>query len=112
MLFLAPVVLAGLPVPALALASFGWTRRWRYAPFFLLLTLVGLVVMTVGLPDGTPLRRGVTFASYRVESIQFLRTPHKAGALPALGIACLGGAGLAALWTRVGAGVRAHPAAW
>ena len=112
MLFLAPVVLAGLLVPALALASFGWTRRWRYAPFFLLLTLVGLVVMTVGFPDGTPLRRGVTFAYYRVESIQFLRTTYKAGALPALGIACLGGAGLAAMWTRIGAGVRARPAAW
>ena len=112
MLFLAPVVLAGLLVPALALASFGWTRRWRYAPFFLLLTLVGLAVMAAGFPDGTPLRRGVTFAYYRVESIQFLRTTYKAGALPALGIACLGGAGLAALWARIGAGVRARPAAW
>ena len=89
-----------------------WTRRWRYAPFFLLLTLVGLVVMAAGFPDGTPLRRGVTFAYYRVETIQFLRTTYKAGALPALGIACLGGAALAALWTRVGAGVRARPAAW
>ena len=103
LLFLAPVVLAGLVVPALALAGFGWTRRWRYGPFFLLLTLVGLLVMTVGFPDGTPLRRGVTFAYYRVESIQFLRTTYKAGALPALGLAVLGGAAFAALWDRLGA---------
>ena len=68
--------------------------------------------MAAGFPDGTPLRRGVTFAYYRVETIQFLRTTYKAGALPALGIACLGGAGLGALWTRVGAGVRARPAVW
>ena len=105
MLFLAPVVVAGLLVPALSLAAFGWTRRWRYAPFFLLLTLVGLMVMTVGFPDGTPLRRGATFAYYQVQSIQFLRTTYKAGPLTALGLACLGGAGLAALWARVG-GVR------
>jgi len=102
LLFLAPVVLAGLVVPALALAGFGWTRRWRYGPFFLLLTLAGLLVMTAGFPDGTPLRRGVTFAYFRVESIQFLRTTYKAGALPALGLACLGGAAFAALWARLG----------
>ena len=86
--------------------------RWRRSagrgagatrPFFLLLTLVGLLVMTVGFPDGTPLRRGVTFAYYRVESIQFLRTTYKAGALPALGLAVLGGAAFAALWDRLGA---------
>src|SRR4051794_9364160 len=107
MLFLAPVVLASLMLPALALASFGWTRRWRYAPFFLLLTLAGLFVMAAGFPDGTPLRRGVTFEYYRVESIQFLRTTYKAGPLVALGLACLGGAGVAALWTRLGGARRA-----
>src|SRR3954454_7767499 len=120
MLFLLPVVVAGLLVPAFALATFGWTRRWRYAPFFLLLTLAGLVVMAAGFPDGTPLRRGVTFAYYRVDSIQFLRTTYKAGALVALGIACLGGAGLAALLARgrgravaaVAAGGVAALAAW
>src|SRR3954451_7179760 len=113
MLFLVPVVVAGLIVPALSLAAFGWTRRWRYGPFFLLLTLGGLLVMTAGFPDGTPLRRGVTFAYYHVESIQFLRTTYKAGALVALGLACLGGAGFAALLARlpaagaaVGAGAR------
>src|SRR4051812_5584855 len=108
MLFLAPVVGAGLVVPALGLAAFGWTRRWRYAPFFLLLTLAGLIVMTAGFPEGTPLRRGVTFAYYRVESIQFLRTTYKAGALVALGLACLGGAGFAALLARL----RAAAPAW
>src|SRR3954465_8869102 len=108
MLFLVPVVVAGLIVPALSLAAFGWTRRWRYGPFFLLLTLAGLLVMTAGFPDGTPLRRGVTFAYYRVESIQFLRTTYKAGALVALGLACLGGAGSAALLARL----RAAAPAW
>jgi arabinofuranan 3-O-arabinosyltransferase len=102
MLYLAPVVVAGLLVPALSLTAFGWTRRWRYAPFFLLLVLVGLMVMAAGFPGGTLLRRGVTFAYYEVQSIQFLRTTYKAGPLTALGLACLGGAGLAALWARVG----------
>src|SRR5919199_4556498 len=106
MLFLAPIVLASLLVPALALASFGWTRRWRYGPFFLLLTLAGLFVMAAGFPDGTLLRRGVTFAYYRVESIQFLRTTYKAGPLVALGLASLGGAGLAAAWRRLRGGAR------
>ena len=41
--------------------------------------------MAAGFPDGTPLRRGVTFAYYHVESIQFLRTTYKAGPLLALG---------------------------
>ena len=66
--------------------------RWRYGPFFLLLTLVGLLVMTVGFPEGTPLRRAMNFTYYHVASIQFLRTTYKAGALLALGLAVLGGA--------------------
>ena len=47
-------------------------RRWRSAascgrgagataPFFLLLSLVGVVIMVAGFPEGTPLRRGLTF---------------------------------------------------
>lgn len=103
LLLLLPVVLAGLLVPAIALGAFVRTRRWRYAPFFLLLLLVGLVVMVAGWPDGTPLRRLATGAYYRVDSIQFARTTYKAGALAALGLAVLGGAAFAAGWQRWGA---------
>ena len=91
MLFKQPVVLATLLVPALAVAGLVWTRRRRYAPFCLLLLLVGLLVMSAGFPEGTPLRRGVTFAYNHVAALQFLRTTHKAGPLVALAIALLGG---------------------
>ncbi len=105
LLFLLPVVLAGLAVPALSLSGFAVTRRWRYAPFFLLLTLAGVLIMSVGWPAGTPLRRVTTGAYYHVQSIEFLRTTYKAGALVALGLAALGGAAFDAAWRRVGAQV-------
>jgi hypothetical protein len=105
LLFLLPVVLAGLAVPAWSLSGFVVTRRWRYAPFFLMLTLAGVLIMSVGWPDGTPLRRVATGAYYEVQSIEFLRTTYKAGALVALGLAALGGAAFDAAWQRVGARV-------
>jgi len=105
LLFLLPVVLAGLAVPALSLSGFVVTRRWRYAPFFLVLTLAGVLIMSAGWPDGTPLRRVATGAYYQVQSIEFLRTTYKAGALVALGMAALGGAAFEAAWQRVGARV-------
>jgi arabinofuranan 3-O-arabinosyltransferase len=110
MLFLLPVVLAGLLVPAAGLSALPWTRRWRYAPFFALLALVGLVVMTTGWPEGTPLRRLATGAYYHVPSVQFLRTTYKAGALTALGLAGLGGAAFGLLWDRVRQGWPGAPA--
>jgi arabinofuranan 3-O-arabinosyltransferase len=105
LLLLLPVVLAGLAVPALSLSSFVVTRRWRYAPFFLLLVLAGVLIMSVGWPSGTPLRRVATGAYYRVPSIEFLRTTYKAGALLALGLAVLGGAAFEAAWRRLGSRV-------
>ncbi len=54
LLFSRPVVVASLLVPGLAIAGLVWTRRWRYAPFFLLLLLAGLLVMTVGFPERDP----------------------------------------------------------
>src|SRR3954447_21545110 len=57
LLFALPVVLAGTLVPAFALTGFAWTRKHRYAPFALLLVLAGLLVMSAGFPEGTPLRR-------------------------------------------------------
>jgi hypothetical protein len=102
LLFSAPVVVASLLVPALALAGLVRSRRWAYAPFFLLLLLAGLLVMSAGFPEGTPLRRALTFTYNHVEGVQFLRTTYKAGPLVALAIACLAGAGARAIWPRIG----------
>ncbi|HEU4991667.1 MAG TPA: alpha-(1-_3)-arabinofuranosyltransferase family protein, partial [Luteimonas sp.] len=96
-----PVVLATLFVPALCLGSFAWTRRARYAPFLLAMVLLGVLVMVVGFPNGTPLRRGATFAYNHVQAVRFLRTTYKAGPLVALGIAGLGGLGAALAWQRL-----------
>ncbi len=103
LLFKTPVVLATLLVPALAVAGLAWTHRRRYAPFCLLLLLVGLLVMSAGFPEGTPLRRGVTFAYNHVAALQFLRTTHKAGPLVALAISLLGGMAAAEAARRVAA---------
>jgi arabinofuranan 3-O-arabinosyltransferase len=102
MLFDPLVVLASLAAPGLAVWGFVWTRRWRYGPFFLLLALVALLVMSVGFPEGTPLRRAATFTYNHVGAVQFLRTTYKAGPLLALALACLGGAAFAELWDRLG----------
>src|SRR4051794_31022660 len=103
LLFNPALLIASLVVPALALAGFLWTRRWRYGPFFLLLAIAGLLVMSVGFPDGTPLRKAATFTYNHVQAVQFLRTTYKAGPLLALALACLGGAAFAELWARLGA---------
>ena len=125
MLFSLPVVVAGLLVPALAVSGLWIVRRWRYAPFFLGLLLLGLLAMAAGFPDGTPLRRGVTFAYNHAAPLQFLRTSYKAGPLVALSIACLGGAAagrlagaaevvarVAGAWRLAGAGVPAVAVRW
>ena len=83
-------------------------RRWRSASFALdaalalrarsssLLTLVGLLVMAAGFPEGTPLRRGRRSPTTTSQALQFLRTTYKAGPLVALGLAALGGGGAVA----------------
>src|SRR4051812_47212473 len=93
----APVVLATLVVPALCLGGFAWTRRARYAPFFLALVLVGVAVMFVGFPEGAPLRRAENFTYNHLQAVRFLRTTYKAGPLVALGLAGLGALGVQAL---------------
>jgi arabinofuranan 3-O-arabinosyltransferase len=98
---LAPVIVATLAIPALCLGSFGWTRRARYAPFFLALVLLGLLVMLVGFPDGAPLRRAATFTYNHVQAVRFLRTSYKAGPLVSLGLAGLGALGVQALRPRL-----------
>ena len=100
LLFHWPVLVASLLVPALALGGFAWTRRWRYGPWFLLLALAGLLIMVTGFPEGTPLRKALTFTYNQVQPVQFLRTTYKAGSLLALGLACLGGAAFAVAWDR------------
>ena len=62
--------------------------------------------MSIGFPEGTPLRRALTFTYNHVESVQFLRTTYKAGPLVALAVACLAGAAAQAVWPRL----RARPA--
>ena len=95
LLFALPVVVAGLLVPALALTGFAWTRKDHYGPFALLLVLVGLLVMTAGFPEGTPLRRGANFTYNHFVPVQFLRTTYKAGPLVVIGLAVLAGLGAA-----------------
>ena len=101
LLFNDAVVVASLLVPGLALAGLVLTRRLRYGAFFAVLVLAGLLAMFTGFPPGTPLRRALTFTYNHVEAVQFLRTTYKAAPLVALGIACLAGCALAALWARV-----------
>jgi arabinofuranan 3-O-arabinosyltransferase len=98
---LAPVVVATLAIPALCLGSFAWTRRARYAPFFLALVLLGLLVMFVGFPEGAPLRRAATFTYNHVQAVRFLRTSYKAGPLVSLGLAGLGALAVYALRPRL-----------
>jgi arabinofuranan 3-O-arabinosyltransferase len=97
---LAPVIVATLLIPALCLGSFAWTRRARYAGLFLALVLLGLLVMFVGFPEGTPLRRAATFTYNRVQAVRFLRTSYKAGPLVAVGLAGLAALGVQALRPR------------
>jgi arabinofuranan 3-O-arabinosyltransferase len=107
-LFHPAVVLATLALPALAVAGLLWTRRWAYGPFAWGLLLGGVLLVTVGFPDGTPLRRAATFAYNHVSAVQFLRTSFKAAPLIALALALLTGAAADELWRRArGAPARA-----
>jgi hypothetical protein len=101
LIFSPPVVAASLLVPALAVAGLVRSRRAAFAPFFLLLLLAGLLVMSAGFPEGTPFRRALTFTYNHVEAVQFLRTTYKAGPLVALAVACLAGLGARAWWPRL-----------
>jgi hypothetical protein len=98
LLFSAPIVVAGMVVPALALLGLRWTWRARYAPFFGVLVVAGVLAMAAGFPEGTPLRRGLTYTYNHVEAVRFLRTSYKAGPLVALGIAVLGALAFARAW--------------
>src|SRR3954447_6579923 len=101
------VVTATLLVPGLALFGFAWTRRCRYAAWFLALVLLGTLLMAIGFPEGTPLRRGATFAYNHVPSVRFLRTTYKAGPLVVLGLAGLGAMAVEVAAARMTARIRA-----
>jgi arabinofuranan 3-O-arabinosyltransferase len=103
LLFEHVVVTATLVVPGLALLGFAWTRRRRYAAWFLALVLLGTLLMAIGFPEGTPLRRGATFAYNHFPSVRFLRTTYKAGPLVVLGVAGLAAMAIEAAFARIGA---------
>ena len=89
MLFNPLVVGASLLLPALAVAGFIWTRRRRYAPFFLLILLAGMAIEVAGFPEGTPSRDAMDWIYRHVEVLRFMRTTQKAAPLVAIGVAGL-----------------------
>ena len=91
-LFNEGVIVGTFLVPLLAFGGLLVTRRWRYAPFLVLLAVGAMLVMFAGFPNGTPFRRFLLFAYERAEPLQFLRTTYKIAPLLALSLACLGGA--------------------
>ncbi|MEA2495603.1 MAG: arabinofuranan 3-O-arabinosyltransferase, partial [Thermoleophilaceae bacterium] len=111
LLFKPLVVVATLMVPGLALSGFAWTRKARYGAYLLALVLLAALLMTLGFPDGTPLRRAATGAYNHLGSIRFLRTTYKAGPLLALGIAGLGGLAAALAAERLRGAARVGAAA-
>ena len=101
MLFNPLVVAASILLPALALAGLVWTRRWRYAPFFLLLLLVGAAIEIAGFPNGTPARQAMEWIYHNVFVLRFMRTTQKAAPLVAVGMAGLLGIGAQLAWARL-----------
>jgi arabinofuranan 3-O-arabinosyltransferase len=101
LLYNVAVVGASLIVPALACLGFAWTRRRRYGPLFLGMVLLGVVVMSAGFPDGTPLRQVMNWVYYHVSLLSFLRTVDKAAPVAALGLAGLLGLAADVAWVRL-----------
>jgi arabinofuranan 3-O-arabinosyltransferase len=97
-LFNDAIVIATFAVPLLAVLGLAWNRGWRYGPFFGLLVVLGVLVMSTGFPEGKPLERVLINAYYNVGSLQFLRTTYKAAPDVAIGFACLVGAACARLY--------------
>ena len=104
-LFNPVVIVATFLVPLFAVATFPLVRGWRYAPFFALLAFLALLAMFTGFPREARLREGLLEAYNALPSLQFLRTTYKGMPLLVLALACLGGAGAAALAERARAGL-------
>jgi hypothetical protein len=98
LLFNPLVVGASLLLPALALAGFIRARYSGYAPFLLLLVVVGVVVMMAGFPNGTALRSAMESIYHNIFVLRFMRTTNKAAPLVALGLAGLLGLGASQAW--------------
>jgi arabinofuranan 3-O-arabinosyltransferase len=101
MLFNPLVVGASLLLPALAVAGFVWSRRWRYGPFFMLILLVGVTIEVAGFPSGTPARKAMEWIYHEVLVLRFMRTTQKAAPLVAVGVAGLLGISVQLAWQRV-----------
>ncbi len=99
LLFNPLTVAASLLLPALGVAAFGVTRRWRYAPFLLLVLLVGAAIEVAGFPNGTPIRGLMELLYEKVLVLRFMRTTQKAAPLVAIGEAGLLGFGATYAWT-------------
>ncbi|HEX4690531.1 MAG TPA: alpha-(1-_3)-arabinofuranosyltransferase family protein [Solirubrobacteraceae bacterium] len=98
MLFSWPVLVASLLVPAFVAAALAAARRWIYAPYCLGLLLAGALIVGVGFPDGTPLRRAALAVYFHVGSIQFLRTSYKAAPFLVIAYALLLAAAAPVAW--------------
>ncbi|MBN1527412.1 MAG: DUF3367 domain-containing protein, partial [Thermoleophilaceae bacterium] len=101
LLFNPAVVFASLLLPAMAILGFAWTRRFRYAPFFLLILLAGMVIETAGFPDGTPSRDAMEWLYRNLPLVRFMRTTQKAAPLVAIGGAGLLGLAAQLAWARL-----------
>ncbi|MEA2420848.1 MAG: arabinofuranan 3-O-arabinosyltransferase [Thermoleophilaceae bacterium] len=101
MLFNPFVVGASLLLPAIAVAGFVWSRRWRYGPFFMLILLVGVAIEVAGFPSGTPARHAMEWIYHEVLVLRFMRTTQKAAPLVAVGVAGLLGISVQLAWQRV-----------
>jgi arabinofuranan 3-O-arabinosyltransferase len=92
---------ASLLLPALAIAGFVWTRRWRYGPFLLFVLLVGVTIELAAFPSGTPSRDAMEWIYRNVPLVRFMRTTQKAAPLVAIGIAGLLGLAARVAWARL-----------
>ena len=101
MLFNPFVVGASLLLPALAVGGFVRARRLSYAPFLLMLVVVGALIMVAGFPDGTPLRGVMDWIYHHIFVLRFMRTTDKAAPLVACGFAGLLGLGAQGLLARL-----------
>ena len=95
------VVGASLLLPALAVAGYLWTRRFRYGPFLLLLVVVGVFIMAAGFPDGTQVRKAMEWIYREAWLVRFMRTTQKAAPLVAVGVAGLLGFAAQLAWARL-----------
>jgi hypothetical protein len=80
---------SSLLLPALAVAGFVWSRRWRYGPFLLFVLLVGVTIELAAFPTGTPSREAMEWVYRHVPLVRFMRTTQKAAPLVAIGVAGL-----------------------